>query len=171
MLRCLLPILPFVYSTSTLQNPHHLPHCSRSFQPRASIINYFTQLPHPYSSIDSKMRPFPLSLLLIAAPLSSAKNPASWGVQMLPSTIINTSMMRDRSPSILVSGNANNVPKLNDIIGTCKNQQGSIVPKSECQSSVLSVGMSMGLAVVRAPISLLPIAPSTFLRWCRCSDS
>lgn len=57
--------------------------------------------------------------------------------------------MTDRSPSLLVGSSVRNTtPHLNDIIGTCKNQQGGVVVKSECQQSVLSVGMAMGLAVV-----------------------
>ncbi|KAG4432325.1 hypothetical protein IFR05_012204 [Cadophora sp. M221] len=55
--------------------------------------------------------------------------------------------MRDRSQSTLVSGGSD-TPHIADIIGTCKNEQGAVVSKADCQFSVLSTGVSMGLAVL-----------------------
>ncbi|CAL3968991.1 unnamed protein product [Diplocarpon coronariae] len=88
------------------------------------------------------------SLLLLILGLVYARTPLSWSFLITPRTPTNTSRMVDSSPSILVAGSANNTPHLNDIIGTCKNQQGGIVLKAECQRSVLSVGVSMGLAAL-----------------------
>ncbi|PBP21118.1 hypothetical protein BUE80_DR008005 [Diplocarpon rosae] len=87
-------------------------------------------------------------LLLLLLTIVYARTPSSWSSLITPRTAINTSHMVDRSASVLVAGSANNTPNLNDIIGTCKNQQGGIVPKAECQRSVLSVGVGMGLAAL-----------------------
>ncbi|KAH7370106.1 hypothetical protein BKA65DRAFT_487684 [Rhexocercosporidium sp. MPI-PUGE-AT-0058] len=85
--------------------------------------------------------------LLLLPLLTSAPSPSRWSSFANPTTILNASRMRDRAQSILVSG-GNDTPHIADIIGTCKNEQGGIVPKSECQFSVLATGMGMGLAVV-----------------------
>ncbi|EKD17662.1 uncharacterized protein L3040_003543 [Drepanopeziza brunnea f. sp. 'multigermtubi'] len=91
-----------------------------------------------------------LSILPLLAVVAGgdAKTPSRWSGYMNPQTPINTSRMVDSSPSLLVGSYLNNTPHLTDIIGTCKNQQGGIVVRSDCQRSVLSIGMAMGLSVL-----------------------
>ncbi|KAK0101720.1 hypothetical protein ONS95_006875 [Cadophora gregata] len=89
----------------------------------------------------------PLILLLSNPHLTTARIPSNWATSISPSTILNASRMRDRSPSIFVSGGPD-TPHLADIIGTCKNEQGGIVQKADCQLSVLETGFCMGLAVL-----------------------
>ncbi|KAL5323600.1 hypothetical protein ACEPPN_008139 [Leptodophora sp. 'Broadleaf-Isolate-01'] len=55
--------------------------------------------------------------------------------------------MRDHAQSTLISGGSD-TPHIADIIGTCRNEQGAIVSKGGCLFSVLSTGVSMGLAVL-----------------------
>lgn len=88
-----------------------------------------------------------LALLLTTTPLTTASTPSRWSTFMNPNTAINTSRMRDHAQSTLISGGSD-TPHIADIIGTCRNEQGAIVSKGGCLFSVLSTGVSMGLAVV-----------------------
>ena len=91
--------------------------------------------------------PLPVILILTHPLLTLARLPANWGTLINPTTVLNAARMRDRSPSTFVIGGPD-TPHLADIIGTCKNEEGGIVAKADCQQSVLETGVCMGLSVV-----------------------
>ncbi|KAH7395541.1 hypothetical protein BKA64DRAFT_754334 [Cadophora sp. MPI-SDFR-AT-0126] len=86
-------------------------------------------------------------LLLTHLLLTTARLPTNWGTLINPITILSASRMRDRSPSTFVSGGPD-TPHLADIIGTCKDEQGRVVAKGDCELSVLETGVCMGTSVL-----------------------
>ncbi|KAL2072045.1 hypothetical protein VTL71DRAFT_11388 [Oculimacula yallundae] len=95
----------------------------------------------PFSTL---LLPVPFLALL---PSTYARTPTQWPSFLAPSTKLSSTKLRSRSQSMFVSSGAI-APHIADIIGTCKTQQGGIVPKEECVYSVLATGVCMGLSVL-----------------------